>query len=80
MACLVPAIPWEIFAIFPINDRMEELGKGFDDPKSGDDGTGNNEEVNRLLVKWQGRHFWRIVAPAGAFLATLWSIVDEQKF
>lgn len=79
MACLVPAIPWEIQAIFPTNDRMEEIGENFEDSRTPDSGKGDNAEVDRLLLRWQRRHIVRIVCPAAAFLVTLWSVITEQS-
>lgn len=79
MACLVPAIPWEIFAIFPTNDRMKEIGEGFNSPGTAGSGKGENAEVDALLVKWQRRHVVRILAPAGALLTVLWEVVTQQR-
>lgn len=72
-------MPWEIYTIFPMNDRMEVIEEEFNRPDSIDSGKESNAEVDDILVKWQQRHIVRIVAPVGAFLTILWSIISEQK-
>lgn len=80
LGALFPAIPYEIVAIFPINDKMEEKEKLFDRPAGADAGKGNDVDVDEMLVTWQRRHVGRIAAVSGALLVALWGLVAEQSF
>lgn len=59
---LITIAPYEIYLIFPINDRVEEIGEELEK------GTKSEEEVKRelkvLLEKWQFRNFGRVAVPA----------------
>lgn len=65
LVMLVPVAPYEIYLIFPINDRVAELGT-----KMEKEGTDDNEAIDKelimLLRKWRFRNWGR----AGPCLAT----------
>ena len=67
LAVLLFTAPYEIYFIFPINDRVEELGKKMD-KMDADDGEGNgaegeiariDKELRALIAKWGNRNFGR---------------------
>lgn len=80
MAILVPTAPYEEYAIFPTNYRVADMGKELDTMRSPDFGDKRDKEVDELLKKWRRRHVGRIVAPVGALLVSIWSVVAEQSF
>jgi hypothetical protein len=57
--------PYEIYAIFPINDRVKEIR---DEIASGRDEKGAKRELQGLFVKWQVRNFGRVAIPLVAGL------------
>ena len=58
---LITVAPYEIYFIFPINDRVEEIGRELEK------GAGTEEEqkkeLRELLGKWQWRNFGRVGLP-----------------
>lgn len=78
LGLLIPAAPWEIIKIFPINDILIAKGKKFE-KEGGDAGKGKDEEVDELLRRWRRLHLGRIVAPGAAFLVGLWTVISEQR-
>ena len=70
---LIVVAPYEIYFIFPINYRVddikEELEKG---SKEGDD---VKKELKELLAKWQFRNFGRVVWPTLVGVGGMMSIV-----
>ena len=58
---LITVAPYEIYFIFPINDRVEEIGEELEK------GVKVEEEVKKelkdLLAKWQFRNFGRVALP-----------------
>lgn len=59
-AFLVPVAVWETVLIFPINDRVEEIGAELEKGREEDDA---KKELQGLLKKWQTRNFARVAWP-----------------
>ena len=68
LAVLVPTAPYEVYFIFPINDRVEEIGRGMDrlnkDNEKEERTEREIEEINRelraLLASWGYRNWGRV--------------------
>lgn len=60
LAVLVPVAPYEIYCIFPINDRVKEIqgevGQGKDEERAG-------KELRRLFDMWRFRNYGRVGIP-----------------
>ena len=71
MLSLMPASAWEIALIFPINDKVAEMGQELTKLKKDDFADGRDAKVEELFTRWQTFHVFRIVAPmvATALLA-----------
>lgn len=60
---LAPLSPYEIFVIFPVNDRIAEMGEQLQvDGGRGDDEKAK-KELKSLLARWQTRHLVRVGIP-----------------
>lgn len=60
LAILVPVAPYEVYFIFPINDRVKEI----DDDINGRGASEKVEkELKRLFRKWKVRNWGRVVMP-----------------
>ena len=80
IGALITTAPYEIYAIFPTNDRVAKMGKELGKEKQDDFGDHRDKEVVDLLRKWQWRHVGRIASTIGALTVCLWSVVAEQAF
>lgn len=78
MASLVTTAPYEIYAIFPTNEKLAGMGKELDGMKSADFGDKRDKEVDILLKKWAERHLGRILTSLGALMVSIWSVVVRQ--
>ena len=59
---LVPAAPYEIYFIFPINDKIMAMNQQVE--KDGEDMTKQQiSELSSLLDKWAYRNFVRVALP-----------------
>jgi hypothetical protein len=59
---LVVIAPYEIYCIFPINDRVKEIGRELESGvRTEDDVKG---ELRGLLGRWRVRNWGRILGPA----------------
>lgn len=68
---LITAAPYEVYTIFPINDRAKELYQQIE--KRREPLTPSQEaEVQGLLTKWALRNYGRVVLPLLAGLLGLW--------
>lgn len=65
---LLVIAPWEIYLIFPINDRIAEYGKKLNAERQECFGDARDGEVRQLLADWQFWHVGRIVCPMAAAL------------
>lgn len=74
-AVLVPVAPYEILAIFPSNDRIEEMGLDFDRREADRASKEESEELEGLIRLWQRRNILRATMPLAASLVGLWSVV-----
>jgi hypothetical protein len=61
---LIGVAPYEIYFIFPINDRAEEIGRELDGGVEGKKEDELKRELKELLGMWQRRNFGRVVLPA----------------
>jgi hypothetical protein len=59
---LIIIAPYEIYLIFPINDRVEEIGQEMAKGMGGE--VYQMKELQKLLRMWQLRNIGRVVAPA----------------
>lgn len=74
LAILVPVAPYEIYAIFPINDRIEEIRLELVGKTAEDFSTAQRVELGALLTKWQWRNWGRVPCPLVVGLVGLTSI------
>ena len=74
MVCtLVPAAPYEIFAIFPINDKIMAMNKQVEKDKQ-ELSEQQVRELKSLLQKWAARNFGRIAMPLVASIIGMYSL------
>lgn len=78
MAILATTGPYEIYAVFPINDKIEEIGSKLEKKREDNMDAKGEEELDGLLRKWRQRHVGRIVMPMSAALLTLWDVISAQ--
>lgn len=75
LGIFVPVAPYEIWAIFPINDRVNEWqqalqsGKGVDEDEI-------KAELGELLDKWQTRNLGRAAWPLATGVIALLSVTN----
>ena len=60
LVILVPVALYEIYCIFPINDRVKEIGE--DIKKHGDENR-FKKELGELFAEWQFRNYVRVGLP-----------------
>jgi len=77
MGALVSTAPYEIYAVFPTNDKIGNMGQDLKITQAADFGDKRDKEVDELLKKWRKRHIGRIVAPFGALLVSIWTVVTN---
>ncbi|KXJ85440.1 hypothetical protein Micbo1qcDRAFT_169436 [Microdochium bolleyi] len=65
---LLITAPWEVYLIFPTNDKITGYGRALDKERQGRFGDKRDDEVQRLLTEWQFWHVGRIAFP---MIATL---------
>lgn len=58
---LITVAPYEIYLIFPINDRVEEIEEQLENGTKQDEQV--KKELKELLAKWQFRNFGRVALP-----------------
>jgi hypothetical protein len=69
---LITVAPYEIYLIFPINDRVEEIGQELEKGTTRDKKA--KRELKELLGKWQFRNFGRVLLPALVGVGGMWNI------
>jgi hypothetical protein len=74
LAILIPVAPYEIYAIFPINDRINEIRLELEGKTAEDFSTAQKAELGALLTKWQWRNWGRVACPLVVGLVGLTSI------
>jgi hypothetical protein len=74
LTILVPVAPYEIYFIFPINDRIDEIRLELEGKKAEDFSAAQKAELGELLKKWQWRNWGRVTCPLIAGLVALTSI------
>jgi hypothetical protein len=75
LGILAPVAPYEVYTIFHLNDRVEEIG---DEVRRGVGSEAERKaELGVLLGKWQVRNFGRVAIPLCAGLVGLWSMIKE---
>jgi hypothetical protein len=60
LAILVPVAPYEVYFIFPINDRVKEIGREL---STGEEEKSVKKELDALLRTWKIRNWGRVLAP-----------------
>lgn len=69
---MITVAPYEVYLIFPINDRVEEIGEELDrDARKEEE---RKRELKELLKKWQFRNFGRVGMPALVGVMGMWNI------
>ena len=63
IAVMVPTAPWEIYLIFPTNDRVAEMQKQLERMGKENYGDERDDEIGELISVWQKWHVGRVVAP-----------------
>ncbi|KAJ4991592.1 hypothetical protein SVAN01_02973 [Stagonosporopsis vannaccii] len=72
LAILVPVAPYEVYWIFPINDRVKEIGK---EVEEGRDGERAGRELRGLFELWRLRNYGRVGIPLLAGLVGWMGVV-----
>lgn len=67
--------PYEIYLIFPINDRVKEIGQAMDKEVGRE--AELKKELQGLLSKWQFRNFGRVLTPAIVGLIGMMNLVER---
>ncbi|KAH3972075.1 hypothetical protein HBH64_119910 [Parastagonospora nodorum] len=67
--------PYEIYLIFPINDRVKEIGQEMEKGMGRD--AEQKKELQELLLKWQFRNFGRVLTPAIVGLIAMMNLVKR---
>ena len=75
LAVLVPVGPWEVYLIFPTNDKILAMKEELE--KSGKEGFGGDrdKELDELLVVWGRWHWGRVVIPLVATGVMAWGVL-----
>ncbi|MCJ1293161.1 hypothetical protein MMC34_004714 [Xylographa carneopallida] len=73
---LVLVAPWETFMVFPINDRIKEMGAQLEKAGNAEGNPATKAELERLLRKWRDMHGGRIALLVLATFASAVAIVD----
>jgi Na+/melibiose symporter-like transporter len=63
LGILVPVAPYEVYCIFPINDRVKEIGESLE---KGREEKGMKKELEELFGKWIFRNYGRVGIPVVA--------------
>ncbi len=79
VALLVPVAPYEIWAIFPFNDRIKEIGANMGEKRGEALSKKDEKELRGLLRQWQLRNIGRVIMPLAAALVLLWNVVGSQS-
>ncbi|KAK3658019.1 hypothetical protein LTR56_000773 [Elasticomyces elasticus] len=61
---LAPIAPWEMYMIFPINDRVAEMDRRMEQDGSNVLSAAEKNELGGLLSRWAKVHSFRFVMPA----------------
>lgn len=69
--------PYEIYLIFPINDRVKEIGQEMDKEIGRE--AELKKELQGLLSKWQFRNFGRVLTPAIVGLIGITNLVKSRS-
>lgn len=66
IAIVMLTAPWEIYLIFPTNDKVADMQKQLE--KMGEENFGDkrDEEMGKLISNWQKWHVGRVIAPLTA--------------
>ena len=75
LVILVPIAPYEMLAIFPINQKIAEIGERVEKDGSDRLSEAETEEVKGLIRKWQKRHIGRMLLPFAASLIGFWTVI-----
>ncbi|KAF2832487.1 hypothetical protein CC86DRAFT_279941 [Ophiobolus disseminans] len=70
---LITIAPYEIYLIFPINDRVAEIGEELE--KGAKEEGEVKKELKELLAKWQFRNFGRVAMPVFVGVAGMVNII-----
>ncbi len=63
IATLVATAPWEIYLIFPTNDKIAAMQEKLEKMGKENFGDKRDEEIGDLLTDWQKWHVGRVVMP-----------------
>ena len=74
----LPVAPYEIYFIFPINDRILEIGKVLGRTSKGKGEQGVEKELATLLEMWRNRNWGR--AMPGLVASVLLAIAGAPTF
>lgn len=74
LAMLVPIAPYEVYFIFPSNDRIKEIQSEL---KGDEIKTEERDEVRGLLERWQWRNGIRFATPVVAGLVGMMGMLKE---
>lgn len=71
--------PYEIYLIFPVNDRVEEIRRKLEKEDGGGEkgGEGYKEELDGLLRMWQARNFGRVGMPVLVGVMGMMNLIDS---
>ncbi len=78
VAVLAPTGPWEIYLIFPTNDKIAEMKKELEKRGKENFGDERDNQIGELLSIWQKWHVGRVVAPLLATMIMAGAGVDGR--
>ncbi|KAF1931301.1 uncharacterized protein M421DRAFT_343619 [Didymella exigua CBS 183.55] len=74
LAALVPVAPYEVYAIFPLNARVRQIGEDLEGEKERE-GKDVEEELKGLFGSWKVWNWGRVVMPVAAGMIGWWGVV-----
>lgn len=79
MCSFATIAPYEIYLIFPINDRVAEIGRvlGKYEQDNEEVVEMHGKELHELLKKWQARNFGRVIMPVLVGVAGILSLTNR---
>ena len=77
LGMLLPIAPYEVYCIFPSNDRIKEIGRDLRTREKDELRGEEAEELDGLFTKWQWRNGIRFVTPVVASVVGLLGVLQQ---
>lgn len=79
LAVLLSFAPFEVFVIFPLNDRIGEIGVQLREKGGKDADEQTQAQLFTLLKKWQARNLIRAMLVLASALICIFDVVSSQS-